>query len=1199
MEDGLHRQVSSQPANQVESAKATTDQQAWIERIDDLNEQIEALEESRDYWVGQAEEFEEKSDQLTQEVKNLRTENDALKEEHLWLKDQLQNSQHALRSLQGSRTVQVSRALGLLAGQLKQTASVTAHTFGSPLLHSVKGAIEGNLDLPLNAEVLAGRVEVSGWAVSSAGPITAVEIWLGATQLGLADYGKTRTDVLTNRPWQLLAECGFTAKFLFDPAENELGAQTLRVVMRDGQGNQLELTRAVEVKPLVPTLAPANPDSDFWGFAESYERYHHWIYDNEPNEADLKTQTEQAQAFANRPLISILTPVYNTPLNVLRDTILSVMAQTYDRWELCLVDGNSSQPYIRTLLKALARLDTRIRVKYLDENLGISGNTNVALEMAEGEFISLLDHDDLLTPFALFEMVKYLNEHPRCEMVYSDEDRLEMDGRRHTPFFKPDWSPDLLQCFMYTGHLTFYRRELVQELGGFRSEYDLSQDYDLALRVSEVAQDIGHVDKVLYHWRMLPGSGSVGDKPQARISNLDALRSAAERRGLVGEVIELPTANWLKLAVTEKAKVSIIVPSDNEQTITRCVAGLFLHTDYADFEVVVVTNSRLIARLAPRYSQNEQIQLVAYNAPFNFSDKCNVGVAHSKGEFVVFYNDDVLPLKGDWLEILLGYFQQPEVGAVSPKLIYSNGLIQHAGLVTGVRGMVGTAFHTLPADNTVYFNLAQSTRTTSSLSAACLIMRKRVFEEIGGYDAVNTPIMHSDIDLCFKIREAGLRLVYTPFAMLEHAGHASLGEVERQGHKHSEKSDMYVLKRWGHYTATDPYFNTNMRDYLYHDSPTPYRMYADDRPELAGRAGKDILVVSHDLSLTGAPIVMTTLTEALGKQHFFTVVSPSDGKLRTTFRDQGWPVIIDSLIREAHPATNKLMDDFDLIVANTILNWRVILAAKALGKPVIWFIHESDFGVQLAQREPGVRRALLEADQIIYPSLETERKYRRFFQDSDNHTTVHYGLKTLPPFAASASERLRVVHNGSVESRKGQDILVKSILSLPASICNKFEFYFVGRMLDKPFFQRLQRQTAHLANVHWVGEVSHHEAMRYTGEADIFVCTSRDDPSPLVVLEALSQGKALISTTVGVMREIIQDGENGFLVPVEDSAALTVALEKLAADETLRQTLGKAALQTFQEQFDLDRYSADIDGYIEQLTGTQPTALAPELAEIN
>ena len=520
------------------------------------------------------------------------------------------------------------------------------------------------------------------------------------------------------------------------------------------------------------------------------------------NAAILKKQREFSRKLPAHVRFSLLTPVHNTPAGFLEEMFQSTVAQTYEAWELCVVDAASNREETVETLKRWTGRDNRIRVERLPENFGIAENTNHALRQATGAFVTCLDHDDVLAPFALYELARAAIEFPDADIFYSDEDRLSEKGKRHAPFFKPEWDPELLCASMYIGHLSAYRRSLAVELGGFRNEFDLSQDYDFALRVTECARAIRHIPRVLYHWREHPASGSTGGKPDARKTNLAALADAMRRRNLPAEIIEYPTANRARLKIKRWPRVSVIVPTDSPTRAQVCLQNLPRATKYPDLEIVLVTNSRLTESLKSVVPEDAPIQFVPYDKPFNFSDKCNAGARAATGERLIFFNDDVETAQADWVQNLIEPLQNPEVGAVAPKLLYENGKIQHAGLVMGVRGLAGTAFHQRPADSTEHFNLAQTLRDVAALSAACLAMRRDDFFRVGEFDAVNTPIAHSDMDLCFKVREAGLRCVYTPYATLRHAGHASIGIEEAQvktakrPRDKASKSPAIRLLRW-------------------------------------------------------------------------------------------------------------------------------------------------------------------------------------------------------------------------------------------------------------------------------------------------------------------------------------------------------------------------------------------------------------------
>ena len=924
-----------------------------------------------------------------------------------------------------------------------------------------------------------------------------------------------------------------------------------------------------------------------WGKdSKPFFDYQQWILNNEPNEDELANQRVKAKGFAYKPLISILIPVWNTPPDILTETIQSVLSQTYGNWELCIADGQSDDETI-AVLKQFLKSDSRIKCKFLSENQGISASTNVALDISTGDYIFLLDHDDLLPSFTLYEFANYINENLNVEMIYGDEDKINMSGVRHTPFFKPAWDPYLLYSFMYVGH-SLYKRDLVLSLGGFRSEYDFSQDYDLALRVTEVAKHVGHIPKVLYHWREMPGSAAVGDKDYARESNISALADALQHRGFDADVVALPTHNQVIYNFSSYPLISIIIPSDNIQNIEKSLVRLSKNTSYPNYEILVVTNSQIVESLQEKLDKN-LVRFVKFDREYNFSAKCNLGAAQAEGEYVLFLNDDVYPITEDWLEKMLGTLQQSDVGAVSPKMVYSNGRIQHAGLVTGVRNLVGTAFHTYAKDSTEYFNLAQCPRTVSALSAACLLMRQDVFVEVEGYDEINTPIMHSDLDLSFKIRDIGLRLVYMPESELTHVGHLSIKHIESEKTTLLTKVDTYLLKRWAKYVAEDPYFSNSMRDLLYIDSPTKIRMWAKNTPESV-TTKPDILIQTHDLSLSGVPIFARDLAFSLKDQgQFVTVIAERTGELRESIVEKQLPVIIDPLILDTPHATEKFLANFDLVVANTILAWRLVLLAKSLHIPVVWIIHESDYGVNLVQENTKIHEALMLADQVIFPSKQTLRKYREF-NKKDNFISMLFGVEAPQNITQAhrmemdQTRKIRIAHIGSVEERKGQDILIKAISLLPSGVKEMIDVSFIGRVLDPGFYQRQLQASAGLSSVQWLGSLPHEQVWEHIYQSDILVCSSRNETGPLVVYEAMALGKAVVSTPVGAVPEVIQHGINGMIFSNEKPNQLTSILETLLLDRALIDKIGVNALQTYEKILQRQTFTAAIQEIIEKYT---------------
>ena len=957
-----------------------------------------------------------------------------------------------------------------------------------------------------------------------------------------------------------------------------LGEKIARELRRLPRNLGFGKAKAAEPSPpkIETVVAPAKPA----------DRYEAWIAEHEPDAAALEKQRTTSRKFSTRPKISLLTPVYNTAAAFLEEMFQSVVAQTYDNWELCVVDAGSTRPETMETLERWASREERIRIARQDQNLGIAENTNRALEMATGDFVACLDHDDVVAPFALYELARAAIESPDADIFYSDEDRLSEQGKRHRPFFKPEWDPELLCASMYIGHLSAYRRSLALELGGFRKEFDLSQDYDFALRATERARAIQHLPHVLYHWREHPESGSTGGKPDARRANLAALADAMRRRNLPADILEYPTANRARLKVGSWPRVSVIVPTDSPTRAQACLQDLTRATRYPGLEIVLVTNSQLADSLRFIEAERATIRLVPYDKPFNFSDKCNVGAKAATGERLIFYNDDVETDQADWIQNLIEPLENPEVGAVAPKLLYEGRKIQHAGLVMGVRGLAGTAFHQRPADSTEHFNLAQTLRGAAALSAACLAMRRSDFERVGRFDAVNTPIAHSDMDLCFKVREAGLRCVYTPYATLRHAGHASIGveEATVQTRKRPrDKASIFLLKRWAGYTTHDPYFPDNMRDWLHVDSPTPIRMFGRNDANARIDTSADLLFVSHDLSLSGAPMMLFHAAVWSKRNGMFVaVMAPEDGPLREKFEAEGIPLIIDPLVETEHESFPAFARDFDCVIANTIRTSAVVRALKHEDVPVVWWLHEpGSVGEHYLREESKLRAAMPMADLLLAPSEQTASIYRPYTESPVKclHNAIpDLGHQTSSPASASP---LRFLLMASIEPRKGQDIFVKALAQLPKEIQKAAQFEIAGRILDPDFWPTIDSTAKRVENLAVTGALSHADALAKIREADVIVSPSRDEAMPTVtILETMSLGKALITSNVGGAAETFVDGENALLVRPEAVEELAGAIRRLIENPALVAELGRHARRTYEQNFTIERFGTEFSDLI-------------------
>ena len=554
-------------------------------------------------------------------------------------------------------------------------------------------------------------------------------------------------------------------------------------------------------------------------FLKLKDPYRIWILKNEPPREKLEEYKKEALSFKYRPKISIITPVWNTDKRWLRKCIESVLNQVYDNWELCIVDGGSSKPHIKKILDEYAKKESRIKIKFLPENKGIAGNSNEALSLATGEFVCLLDHDDELAPFALYEVVKLLNEKPHLDFIYSDEDKIDEKEKRKDPFFKPDWSPDMFLSYNYICHLAIIRKKIIDKIGGFREGFEGSQDYDLFLRVIELTDKIAHIPKVLYHWRMVPGSAAshAMAKPYAIPNAKRAISEFLKKRGIEAKVEDglFPTSYRIRYKILKDFKVSIIIPTrDKVEILSKCISSILEKTTYPHYEIIIVDNQskeESTFRYFKKIKKDPRIRIISFNHPFNFSAINNFAAKEAEGEVLLFLNNDIEVINSDWLASMLEHCQRKEVGAVGAKLYYPNNTIQHGGVILGLGGVAGHSHKYFPRDSDGYMKRLKIVQNLSAVTAACMMMRKEVFLEVNGFDE-NLKVAFNDVDLCLRIREKGYLVVYTPYAKLYHYESLTRGyEDNPEKQARFLKEVQYIRQKWGYVIDKgDPYYNPNL-----------------------------------------------------------------------------------------------------------------------------------------------------------------------------------------------------------------------------------------------------------------------------------------------------------------------------------------------------------------------------------------------------
>ncbi len=637
-------------------------------------------------------------------------------------------------------------------------------------------------------------VEIRGWALAKSG-IERVLIQCNEGPPATAAYGILRQDV--GRKHKQIPGSDYSGyRFFWDTTGLPEGSCSVRITAVANSGRAQELVSNVVVD---------------WNSSPGYDL---WIARHEPAVEEKRRMRMEVEKFALRPRISVVVPLYKTPLAILTRCIQSVTDQLYPNWELCLADDASGDSAITALLGERSRRDSRLRVTALQENLGISGATNEALSISTGDYVAFLDHDDELADFALWEVAKAINENPDIDLFYSDEDKIDQRGRRYDAFFKPDWSPDLFLSCNYICHFVVIKRSLLDRIGGLSESYNGAQDYEFLLRAMEFAPKIKRIPKVLYHWGAITGStakASAG-KPYASIDGKRALSSYLARVATGATVEVVKTCRYrVRYPIVGNPRVTILMPTNGHRNLFRvALEDVLEKTSYKNYDIVLIDNSRS-ARIEEYVSKLARKSPITYfdwrSRPFNFSQMNNAAARASESPYILFLNDDITVIAAEWLTALLEHAQRPEIGAVGAQLWYPNDAIQHAGVVMGLYGNCSHAFKNLAAGRPHYFDLPELIRNCSAVTAACLLVGREKFFEAGGFDETNLAVAFQDVDLCLKLLELGYRNVYTPYAKLYHHESATKTEDEKIP---DTAEDAFMKKKWATYIADDPYYNPNL-----------------------------------------------------------------------------------------------------------------------------------------------------------------------------------------------------------------------------------------------------------------------------------------------------------------------------------------------------------------------------------------------------
>lgn len=617
-------------------------------------------------------------------------------------------------------------------------------------------------------------------------------------------------------------------QFVHVTAEQARESMLQRLAAHNKQTRQellqsLEKTAAISSQGIQALLESGYSDS--FVTRQGSIAYQEWIEQVEaPGLPSVEQVQAQLETMAHKPLISIVMPVYNTDEIYLKACIDSVLSQSYAHWELCIADDASPKPHIKQVLQAYERQDSRIKVVYREKNGHISLASNSALDIAQGEFVALLDHDDTLPMHALFFMVQAINEQPAAQILYSDEDKLDKNGQRFEPHFKSDWNPDLFYSQNYVSHLGVYKRDLLQRIKGFRTGVEGSQDQDLLLRCLPhvKGENIIHIPRVLYHWRTVEGSTALasGEKSYTTEAGIKALSDHFAQNGPIGIQVEagmVPNTYRVRWPIPKQQPlVSLLIPTRDRKSLTEvAVRSILEKTIYSNYEILILDNGSIEQETLEFFDsiqrEDSRVRVLRYNHPFNYSAINNFGEQHAKGSIIGLVNNDVEVISPEWLSEMVSHAIRPDIGCVGAKLYFSNDTLQHAGIILGIGGVAGHSHKYFERNHHGYFSRLFLPQNLSGVTAACLMIRRDVYREVNGLDEVNLKVAFNDVDFCLKVQAAGYRNFWTPYAELYHYESISRGQEDNPEKIARFNGEVkFMQNKWGDKLKKDPFYNKNL-----------------------------------------------------------------------------------------------------------------------------------------------------------------------------------------------------------------------------------------------------------------------------------------------------------------------------------------------------------------------------------------------------
>jgi len=900
---------------------------------------------------------------------------------------------------------------------------------------------------------------------------------------------------------------------------------------------------------------------------------------------------------------SIITPVYNIAAPILDACITSVLSQSYKNFELILVDDGSDAQETLDFLRQNQMRDKRLKIIFRQENGHISRATNDGIDAAVGDYMIFLDNDDLLADHALAIAANYIRDHHYPHLLYSDDARFQHDRRKlYSPQFKPGWSPELLFAFCYISHVKIVASSLVRQLGGFRVGFEGSQDHDFLLRAGEATDHIVHIPHILYHRRVLPDSTAASGhaKPYTFEAGRKASEEAFNRRGVACSVIHPDWAYqkgcgiYTPVMPDDGPCVTLLIPTRNNKPLLDRLLRSLQKTTYKNHQIVIIDNIsddpetlEFLDSLSDSTLVSAPLKIVKIANPdgqFNFSHINNQAAKHINSDFILFLNDDVEVISGNWLSQMVGWAQLSGIGVVGARLLFSDGRVQHGGVVPSLPGNVGrTAFRGLAGSEPGYLFAARVSRNCSAVTAACMITPTKLFKEIGGFDAQNFPVAYSDVDYCLRVRALGKRIVYCGEIELYHHEGASRG-------LNRDAIDGLIAYEEKYGSFEDPYYNSNLsfEDNRFSVKPTALPPQKTIQPI-------KLLALTHNLNPEGAPNSAFQLLSGLHKKGGFdiTVLSMLGGVLREKYLREDIKLQISPVSFNRHMKAEEYddflkrfteavkLDQYDLVYANTVTLFWAIDAAARQNIPSIWNIRESETWKHFCQYytpDTSIASRTLQCFALPYRTMFVANSTMKRWKPLDvmnNFTVVpnapsaksiselkkQYNREDARAQLGFSDDDIVLLNLGTICPRKGQHDMLLAFLKLPPEIQKKVKLLFVGgrpsAYMDY-LHTTLEKLPAILrSSVKIIDETS--DTAAYWRAADVFVCTSRLESYPRVILEAMEFCLPIITTVSYGIAEQIIDGYNAETYIAGDIDNLAHQITKLASDNKRRKEFAAAS----------------------------------------